>query len=99
MGDMGQDTTFLDLHLTLHTKKLKKNFHTRLGGKNLCHKRPNATESPLHNLHLSAHLDLRADFNRLLTNYRLAQSINNIFPDNGRCSSKLDDVGNAVAGA
>ena len=99
MSDMGQDATFLDLYLTFHAKQLKKNFHTRLGWKNLCYKRRNAPESPFQNLHLGAHLDLRADFNRLLTHYRLAQSFNNILPDNGSYSPKLDDVGNAVAGA
>jgi hypothetical protein len=99
MSDMGQDATFLDLHLTLHTKQFKENFYTRLGWKNLRYKGPNSAESPLQNLHLGAHLDLRADFNRLLTHYRLAQSFDNILPDNGSYSSKLDDVGNAVAGA
>ena len=99
MSDMGQDATFLDLYLALHAKQLKKNFHTRLGGKNLRHKRRNAPESPFQNLHLGAHLDLRADFNRLLTHYRFAQSFNYILPDDGSYSSKLDDVGYAVAGA
>ena len=47
MSDMGQDATFLDLNLTLHTKQLKKNLHTRLGGKHLRHKSPYSTERPL----------------------------------------------------
>ena len=94
---MGQDAALIDLYFPLHAKKLEQHLHARLCRKHLRDKRPDSAEWPLQNLHLAANLDLRADFNGLLIHHHLAQSLNDILTDHGGDSSKLNDVGNAMA--
>ena len=98
MSDVRQDAALIDLHLPLHAKKLEQHLHTSLRRKHLRDKRSDSAKWPLQNLHLAANLDLRANLNGLRINHHLAQSLNYILPDNGCNTSKLDDVGNAMAG-
>lgn len=98
MGNVGKDAAFLDFDLPLHAEQFEENLHTGLSRENLRDYSPDSAERPLEHLHLAAYLDLRADFHRFRIHNNLAQGFDNILAHNGGDASKLDDMGNPMAG-